>query len=384
LIFVYTYYLYKKNFYKEFFYFIGGYSLGIVFGLFILINLGVYEQYIDSIVNLFAVFMNNTTSNYSHTSLLQLLIKDYTYIVLTTLFIFISITILKNFKSLFTDKKIVYILSLLIAITSLNFLNIICIWKYIYLGLFYSGILIILIESKDIKLKILSVLSLMFVGLIPLGSDNGVYNSIYGMWLIMPIVILYFANQKYLQVKRYTIINENLFNFLKTTFILSTLLFSLHLKFHSTYRDSNNRLSLCYGIDNNKLSYTYTTKNRAKVVNEFIDKLKKYTHNRELFLYDKIAIFYYILNKPVPLSHPWAVNKLQNDEFQKEFLKYAIKNLPIIANPKYSVSNTVWPQVKEPLPHMYYKNRDTIKNFMTKFNYHKVWENDFFEIWDNQ
>jgi hypothetical protein len=372
----------KKPYLKIVLIFIFGYILSIIIFLIFLKQIGYFQEYINSIIFL---FMKNPNDSYSTSSLLKLLIKDYSILVLSTS-LFLTFVIYFGKYIVKYKKNIQYASIVCFTILSIYILPIYRIWQYLYVGILYFVLMVIIFDkNENDKFKFLAILSLLYLALIPLGSDNGIYNAIYGMWLAFPLVIIYMSKKNSLDFKNVIVLDNKVLRYNKILFITVTIIFSLYTKYHYTYRDDENRLSLRYPLVHHKLSGVFTTKQRAEVVNEFFNELsKKLKNDRELFVYEKIATTYYIMTKPAPLSHVWAVVHMDSQKFKNEFLKYANEKLPIIARAKYSVSTFDWPYdyVKLSKAKNKEKNRKIVENFMKNKKYKKVWENEYFEIWD--
>jgi len=380
LTIVYIGYQYKKSILKSSFSFIIGFLVGIGMMFILLSNMNELELYLSSVKQIFLF----PREGYSSSSLVKLFINDHGAVFIITTFFFFF---LKYFtKYILRFNSIIQLATIfIIALSSLYILNIFSLWKWLYSGIFYLSILIIFFD-KNIKsdFKILSIFSFLFIVLAPLGSGNGIFNARFGMWLIMPLVMIYFSNTNVLKIGNKVFLDSGALEWSKKLFVIVTLFFSIVTKYHYTYRDSNDRFEMLYPIHFKKLNYIYTTKQRAKLVEDFLLALEKYSKNRKLFAYEKITILYYLLDKTSYLSHPWAVDHMNPKQFNKEFLSFAKNNMPIMAVSKYSVSTFDWPYDKKLLSNKYNSklNRKVVKDFMKNNNYKLIWQNEYFEIWD--
>ena len=375
-------YKYKKSILKGSFSFIIGFLIGIGMIFILLSTMNELELYLLSIKQLFS----SPEESHSSSSLLKLLIIDYSALFVITTFFLLLLKYFTKYILKFNHTVQIAII-FFVALISLYILNVFSLWKWLYPGIFYLSILIILFD-KNVKVdfKVLSVFSFLFIILAPLGSNNGIFNARFGMWLIMPLAMIYFSNTNVLKIGSKIFLDVNALEWSKKLFVIVTLFFSIVTKYHYTYRDSKDRFEMVYPIHFKKLNYIYTTKKRAKLVEEFLLALEKYSKNKKLFAYEKIAILYYLLDKVCYLSHPWAVNYMRPQQFKKEFLTFAKNNMPIIAVSKYSVSTFNWPYDKKPLYDKYNSklNIKVVKDFMKNNDYKLIWQNEYFEIWDKQ
>jgi hypothetical protein len=234
------------------------------------------------------------------------------------------------------------------------------------------------------EFKLLSILSILTIVLITLGSSNSMYNAISGMWVSLSLMMFYIYKRDKIIYKDVVLIDTKELLLLKKFFIVITIVLSLVIHYYNIYRDSHDRTSLIYPIDNDKLMGVYTTKERAHLVEEFLDKLEYKLKDRELFISGKISTVYYLLNKPAPLKHIWAVSVMNKKYFKNDFNIYASDRLPVIARAKYSVSTHKWPYDKIEL---FYggarvDNTKVVQKFIKEYHYKVVWENEYFEILD--
>jgi hypothetical protein len=202
---------------------------------------------------------------------------------------------------------------------------------------------------------------------------------------MFPILIIYLFQKNKISIGNYLLLDGEKVSFFRNLFIIVTLTFSLYQKYLYTYRDSSNRFAMTYPINFEKLDGVYTTQKRARLVEELLLALqKRLSIKRQLFVSEKMSTLYYLLNQTPPLSHPWAVDHINHNKFKREFLDYTKKTLPIVARAKYSVSTFNWPYDKVRLNNAIdaNKNRELLNNFMKQNNYKKIWENEYFEIWD--
>jgi hypothetical protein len=130
----------------------------------------------------------------------------------------------------------------------------------------------------------------------------------------------------------------------------------------------------------------YTTKERAKVVNELLVESSKYIKkNDHILAYDCMPMFFYLTETLpyTPNTWPW----LYVPENFKEELDLAKSNsgkLPVVITQKMSTLSNNWPQnipekIQRTMPE---QQRDSIMaEFISQNKYKSVWENEAFEIY---
>jgi hypothetical protein len=364
--------------------YIAGYILAIITALMSMYLLGQFDSYVQSIHNLFFI-ASQIDNSHGSGNLLKLLIKDYIMVILMALILFI---LLKFITAIIAKQNRILRFGAMgiISILSLYILSIMDMWKWVYVAIFYMAMLCIVLDKKTLaSLKLLAMLAFLFLALIPLGSGNGIRNMIHGVWLAMPLALLYLSIEKELYLYRWKVGSEQNFIWIKQLFIIVTLGYSLVVAYGYTYRDSN-RLSMLYTVDHSKLKGVFTTEKRANIIQELLVKLEPLVKNREMFVYEKLSTLAYLLDKGSALSHPWAVDHLHPYQFKKEFIPYFERTYPIVLRAKYSVSTCEWPYDKKPLLIGKAKelNRQIVEDMLDKYKYKVIWSNVYFEILDRQ
>jgi hypothetical protein len=235
------------------------------------------------------------------------------------------------------------------------------------------------------EFRLIALFGLLILTLTPLGSDNGIYNSIFGMWISGVILIwTIFRLDTLINIKN-TSLKNNLNNLSRLVCIVFVA-FCLIQGYRYTYRDSVNRLSMKYTINNKYLKCTVTTKDRAKVMNELLNQTKKYVKkNENLLAYSDIQLIYY-LTETKPYLYTSFVRAYNDDKFVTTLQEAENENreLPTIIIQTIDTKDRNWPQLDNKLfvtnmkASIRYK---TIKSFMNKHDYKLKWSNSCFQIW---
>jgi hypothetical protein len=237
----------------------------------------------------------------------------------------------------------------------------------------------------------------MILVLIPLGSNVGISNSAFGMWLALPLTLIWLwrsddlslplwfkISNKKLKPNNNFLITARGFRVFTITIIIALLFHSLIGAWKHTYLDSKNRFTMTHPISHPLLAGTYTTSERAKVVTELLDAMSNYTKPRdEVLAYNVIPTVHFLTE-----THPWLGNswpdvmdtaKLAALINQKE--QSGIK-LSCIVRAKGNTYFNTWPIEIQPLATFWNQeeSRHLFSEFEQRHGYRVVWSNKFFEI----
>jgi len=384
---LYLIYLQNKNIlqtFKKSLLLITGYNLGHALIL--------LSMYLMNHLNLFAEnlqFVLSMGQDSSSTHGMIPLMKQYARGWVIALFMgaaFISLLYLYHRISK-TIKLHNYILHSLLIIVSISLLIVLIMhpnatWskvRYIFYGLIaYSAIAAFFIS--DIKLKSLLLFGSFTCFLFPLGSDSGIEKVYYAIGLSGPIV--FFILNKYVKIQNWSLIKK----YLLGIFITSCLVYG----FTNTYFDEGSRLNKTYSVKHSGLKNIYTTKERAKVIDELTGEIRSCIKKDDYLLaISGIPMIHYLSQSKPYLGTSWPKLYYAPAIFKSELEKaFATKRLlPVIIMQKMA-TGTNWPMNITPD----YLKPDTKNNkftehyqivfeFMTKNSYSKHWENDMFIIY---
>ncbi len=267
-----------------------------------------------------------------------------------------------------------------------------------FIGMSLLSALFILITNTGKELKLLVVLGCLIILFALFGSEGGpLISGRYCYWIIFPIAIDFFGRINFFRGKMLLSGNqsENIITQLKLSnlaikktfyyFILFCVITGLYYSYFYPYFDLSNRSEMLYQVDNKFVKAIYTTKERATVINELLAESKKYIKENDVILaYDCIPMVHFITETRPYMRNPWPGYYFpQAFQHELEIAKSKSTDLPVIISQKLSTLATNWPQNKG----LEYKrmngsaSRDSIMSqFIKNNNYHKVWENDAFEI----
>jgi hypothetical protein len=284
-------------------------------------------------------------------------------------------------------------------------LSAICIYRakkdpdfWFYLLLFYAGagliIGFLIITGKQTKnLRLLTAIGAILLLVMPFGS-NYVLMTVgkYAIWIIVPIAVDYLLNIQSLsgivvvseksQRSYEQVIDAKHIAGLRNVCMFLTLIYILSVSYFYPYFDRSNRAVMRYTVYNDYVRGIYTTKSRAKDINELLVKTALYIKRGEYVLaYDCMPMFYYLTDTR-PYMHnswPWLYDEVVfREELNKSIEETHI--CPVVIIQKRSTIGNNWPDnysenyVFRPEALTY------MNDFLKTYQYRQVWENDFFKI----
>lgn len=380
-----------------FFSFFGGVS-GLCFIGGIMLIFGHFTLFIESIVNLLHM-VSDSNATHSGSNLVTLFIKDHVSTLKLGLFFIFAYFIILSISVVFFFLKNTF-MSFIIAVgSSLGFWlfyfpeenlikEIITFSRFEFTGIFYIlGVIYFLYFLRHYKkMKLLVLMAgLLVLLLAPLGSDQGISNSVYGSWVIMPFLICLFFNLKRIGFKK---VNFNKNSIQITNFFVCSIIFlySSNICWGHVYRDLDDRMQLASVVKHKKLKLIYTNKKRARVVEEFLTEISKYAKKGDrLLVFESIPLIYFLTDTTPFFNSSWPF--LFSDSVFKQKFEDAsshAESLPVIVKTKSSARRHDWPEmVYKGLPgkEKFYSKRKVLNDFAYKNRYGMIWENDFFEIW---
>ena len=138
-------------------------------------------------------------------------------------------------------------------------------------------------------------------------------------------------------------------------------------------------------VEHPLLTGVLTTNERAKVMQELLDELRKYVKPGDfIFAYEEISLIYFLTQTRTYLYHTWPMLE-QPANFKKLIEKAEIERplLPVVVRAKASTSARHWPNNLDEGLEPYERetsNRQLAEVFLKRHQYVKIWENLFFEI----
>ena len=259
-------------------------------------------------------------------------------------------------------------------------------WRWVVPGLCYVVLLAVVIREwrKDRGLSLLAFIAGLILLLAPIGSNNGILNSVFGMWLALPLTLMLLWRSSDVTIGRFSM-KAGGFHVFTATILLALSLQSLAWALRHTYRDSKNRLLMTHSIDHPLLIGTFTTAARAQVVGELLDAMRHYSKpGDELLAYNSIPLVHYLTRTHPWLGDPWPdIAGVTNVAALVRKNERSWAKLPCIVRAKRSTESINWPVAASQLTSKY-GQQDEIRQLFAEFErrhgYVVVWSNDFFEI----
>lgn len=366
--------------------FLCGYLGGLGITFMMMASLGHLEIFLEALINI-PYRLSSESDVHSAKRLTVLLIKDPVLMVILSLSFIGSIAFLSIFLSKLKYKALQYASILIVTGFAYYIFTIQESWKWIYTGSICFMLLyhIVKKDQQASELRSICFLSLILLFLTAFGSDNGIRNSCFGMWLGMPISILFLLQIKPVALLKGIITPASISFAQKLVFsiiIISTLI----IAFRYTYRDSPNRFSLYQSINHPMLKGVLTTKARSETLQELLAELSKYVNEGDdLFAYEQTQLIYYLTNTKPYLYHSSPM-LYQPKEFEAMLVKARKKKkkLPIVVRAKSNTKRLNWPEGPDAGVEMDDRIigcRRVAQTFLDEHRYKLLWENTFFEIW---
>lgn len=377
--------------------FLSGFVLGValIWGL-IVLN-GHEAIYLQGIQEIFGM-AQNSKSHHSGSGLLKLFISDHVRAFAEALFIII---ILGWIASWCCKQKnhLLFVVVLAVASLLVYFFYIRNHWRTSVPGLCYSVLLLIvyLKSRKDPPLALLAFIAGFILLLAPLGSNNGISNSVAGMMIALPLTLAWLWTNSDLSLSLWIKVNADGndssgqfsidskgFRVFAQTVALALLIQSLLMAWRYTYCDSENRFAMTYSIPHPLLVGQYTTKERAVVVAELLDTLSHFAKpGDEVLAYNMIPTVHFLTETRPWLGNAWpdieAPEKIAAQLRQKELVG---ARLPCIVRATFDTYSTSWPMAIHPpsTERGQGEIRDMFATFEQRHGYVVEWSNGFFEI----
>lgn len=363
--------------------FTAGFFSGYLSILLAIILIGHYEFYKNGLTAIFQIAADKD-SHHASGRLLSLFFKDhFRALIYGGISIVTGMLLSKAIKNFAPYVK--WIVIVLVAFMSAMVLISSEMWKWVITGICYYVLVFsmyIFYKSSSRKFIIASLAFLILL-LVPLGSSNGMRNSVYGVWLALPAVLLIIMNSKY-YLHNHPLLNKLDTNFLVRLGIVSITLLSILSAYGYTYRDSGIRTSMKHHIDHELLRGVLTTQPRAEVVNELLRKVGSLVSKQEtLLVYNEIPMVHYLTHTKPWLNNPWPmlytpekIERLMKSNEEKNIIpSYVVRATG-------NTANRDWPSGVRTFGRQDRKDdsRELFKQFIERHNYKIVWENNYFQI----
>lgn len=370
----------ETNIVKSFFISFAGVITGILLVFGIMIILGHFNFFIQSVIDLFGVTGSND-SNYDKYKMIKKVFKDNfgaSFLGGCAIFTFYLLSLLysKIHSKIIIYKIVFYILFLILSISSFYILRGIKTYIFIYfmIGIIYISIIVYFFKHIKTSYYNNTIFTLILLGIFTLsnGSDTGMMVGSFGIISGFPVFLWVCSQFKLKKSINIYLINLSIVYF--TIISIPTILIG-------SYRDASNRLLLNTQINHSLLKYVKTTKSRAESISELLSKLDSITiENNTMLCFESIGMVHFITRTQPYLSNPWPLMEMPEDF--KKLLEHREKSfLPTVVMAKRQTRSKSWPdsgivsQKKTDI-----EMREIMYDFLTRNNYTEIWSNNMFVI----
>lgn len=380
---------------KDIIIFITGFITAFALSLLIMKQMNYLNIFIDGIYDLFKV--SSTKGNIHNGSTLtdKFFTSNGFAIGYSSLILFCTL-IICFLLSKIKKRKIYFTLIFAVIIFSFLFIDLHVINFIVGISYFICSLYMFNIVKSNNNFRLITILGILLLLIAPVGTTIGQSVTVYTSWITIPIIMSFLINL----YKNGSILNieirspkfNNIFSVSNSTLKLISILLSILMFFYVvkntykfTYRDSSDRFSMTYNINNKYLKYTYTTHDRAQAANDLLNALSKYVHKNDfLWAEGSMSTVYYATETKPFVSNPWdsslelplenALNKAKSEKY----------TLPVIIKQNVSTGDSDWPQEFCKWTDNYgisAKHNKIVDKFIKKYNYKLVWNSTYFKIY---
>ena len=160
----------------------------------------------------------------------------------------------------------------------------------------------ILDKGTSNNLALLLIAGVSIMAITPLGSNRGLLNLCFGMWLIMPLSFL--CIDHWLECTRNSPLSIVLtYN---NSMLVVVMVLSLIFHFTNIYRDNPNRLTLTEAFSHQALAGIFSTPQRVSAVDDVLAAIGRYAmKNEEVLMANNLPLFYYLTETKPALDNAW-------------------------------------------------------------------------------
>lgn len=365
--------------------FLGGFALGAV-AIWSLIVLHGHEHQLIYLQSIRAVFglAADASSHHAGSGMLKRFISDHVQAFNMAL----PLVVFGGWIANWVSKQKKLLVTTVISAGSLLLVFVLyrrdC-WRWIVPGICYVVLLAVIFRElrKDRNMALLAFIAGVVLLVTPLGSNNGIVNAVFGMWLALPLTLVLLWRTSDITIGQFSMEARGVRVF-AITYILALCFQSLATAWRHTYLDSENRLAMTHSIAHTLLTGTYTTAERAKVISELLEAMSHFAKpGDEVLAYNAIPTVHFLTQTHPWLGNPWpdfeGADKLAALIRQKE---EAGARMPCVVRATGSTYADSWPVDAQPLATWWHQDerRHVLVEFEQRHGYVVAWTNDFFEI----
>lgn len=395
------------------FYFTLGLVSAFMFVVWIMKAMGHLTAYTESLQFLFYLSANSAkkdglAGSYSPFKLITLPVRQHIIAILTIIFMLSIMVIFKIFadelKKVFRGKfradlamwgllcfgMLFIIFTERIVIKDLT---------YLFTGFCTVTALIYILGSFSYEEKMLSFIGLFIMLVHPLGSAPGIMTvMIYSLWISFPLGVKMLSDifgQDFIlkgqwgSLRTFNISLEHSFLY-KSMLWMAVMVMIIcihHIIVYPYFFDRHNRFTMYSGINSDNMKFIYTSRARAKALNELLEASSRYAKKGESVLAFDAFPMYHFMTETRPFLSSSAPLYFTTGHFENEMRASIEKSgLPVVIRQKIWMvhEGSTWPEsifAGESLQDGLSKGRNEIfAQFLINYKYHEVWSNQVFSI----
>lgn len=371
---------------------IAGFGAGMVSVLFLIWKAGHLGLFLDNLSVVSSMGKDVHASHGLKPMLLSYLAGYFNAFVLLVLFVllvWIYVKYTKKYPKLFTPKCQSVLLVLMGTLAMLMTILLEDVFwskiRYLFIALMIvQGIVQVIDKRYSNEIRLLSLAGLVLLLIAPLGSDSGLGKTVWGMWILGPMVLTMFIDETPIAI------STDQKQFLKRALATVILLTAMVHAWQRTYFDTGSRIKKIYSIEHPHMKCIYTSCERAQVVNELILEAFPLMKNQEYLLsFIEIPMLNYLSDKKPFISTSWPKLYYRPQTFQLKLQEALLrrKAFPAIIRQKQNTVLDRWPGTPDPHYLDYPEGLSNwpehgriLNEFIAINNYHIVWENRMFQL----
>jgi hypothetical protein len=363
--------------------FLFGFGLGIAAIWAVIVAHGHAGLYRQGILALFGL-LGNDSQGHSGPGLLKMFIRD----TAQALGFGLTLAVFGGWTASWISKRpkklVAAVLGLGIA-PALLALSLRSDWQRIIPGLCYVVLLVVVFREaqKDRGLALLAFIAGLVLVVAPLGSNNGINNSVFGIWLALPLTLVLLWKAAAVRVGQFAMEGGGA-RVLALVVLVALAFLSIRAASTYTYHDAKSRLAMTTSIEHPLMRGSFTTPARAKVVGELLEAMSRYARpGDEVLSYNAIPLIHFLTATRPWLGVSWP--DINSPSTISRLIQEKVRSgagAPCIVRATGSTYVDSWPVPHQPLAaHADQdKTRQVITDFVQSHAYAVVWSNDFFEI----
>jgi len=369
---------------------LSGFVIGVTFVLLIMTFHGHYAVFVEAVKDGFSA-IGEDKSTHNLGTMFLVYVGNYIEVARNVLLIFAVPAVLLMCRRKYWAEQlshkykfviIVIICALYVCMLSFTTGNVYTLYSVatvVCIGVLFS-------KHKEKELTYISLIIIINMYALPLGSDNGISNMGFNcIWMSAPFSVSVLYNFICLRKDtRSVVLALRVCAFIFMLVVLKRGTFNIASQ---CYFDKGYRWEKTYLIDT-PLATTYTTRKNSELLSPMLRELSKYVEEDDYLLcFQNIATVHFLTKTRPYLYNPWVWTydptnmeaKFYKAEKEHAYLPVVVRDKSML--PEWYNYYPDWNNDKAPESYLH-KNKKIvlINRFMSKNGYKLVWENDIFQI----